>query len=134
MNWPFNYALWPHVLVATVLTLACCGCGDGGASQKALDEARLSVETALDAWKRGEKPASLLTGPRAIEFFDDDWNRSVSLVEYSVHSTYLETDGTPRCAVDLVLKNGDQPADKIRVTYEMANKDNRLVIGRDPMS
>jgi len=134
MNRPMKRALWPQFFVLFVLTLACCGCGDGGARQKLMDEAQQSVETALDAWQRGEKPASLLNGPQAIEFFDDDWNRSASLVEYSIHSTYLETDGTPRCAVDLVLKTGDRPPETIRVTYEMATKDNRLVIGRDPMS
>ncbi len=134
MHWPLKCAVWPQVLVSFVLTLVCCSCGDGGAQQKLMDEAQRSVEMALDAWKRGEKPASLLTGPQAIEFFDDDWNRSVSLVEYLVHATYLETDGAPRCAVDLVLKTGDQPPENIRVTYEIVTKDNRLVIGRDPMS
>lgn len=114
--------------------LTCCGCGDGGVQQKLLDQAQQSVETSLDTWKRGEQPASLLAGSQAIEFFDDDWNRSVSLVEYTVHSTYLETDGTPRCAVDLVLKTGDQPPEQVRVTYEMVTKENRLIIARDPMS
>jgi hypothetical protein len=121
-------------VVALLLTLACCGCGDGGAKQKLLDDAQRSVETSLEAWKRGEKPASLLDGPHGIEFFDEDWNRSMSLVEYTVHATYLETDGTPRCAVDLVLKSGDQPPEQLRVTYEMVTKEQRLIIGRDPMS
>ena len=127
-------AFEPLRLALLVCTVVCCGCGDGGAQQKLMDEAQASVETALDAWRSGEKPASLLTGPQAIEFFDDDWNRSVTLVDYSVHLTYLETDGTPRCAVDLVLKTGEQPPEKVRATYEMANKGDRLVIARDPMS
>jgi len=134
MHSPIKYAVWSQVLVSFVLTLACCGCGDGSAQQKVLDEARTPVETALAAWKQGAKPASLLTGSQAIEFFDEDWNRSVSLVEYTVHTTYLDTDGTPRCAVDLVLKNADQPPEQVRVTYQMVTKENRLVIARDPMS
>lgn len=124
----------PTALVALALTLASCGCGEGRAKQQLLNGAQQSVERALGAWKRGEKPESLLAAAQAIEFFDEDWNRSVSLVEYTVHQTYFETDGTPRCAVDLVLKVGDQPPAQIRVTYEMVNKENRLVIARDPMS
>lgn len=76
----------------------------------------------------------LLDSPQAIEFFDDDWNRSANLVEYSVQQTYYETNGTPRCAVDLVIKVGEQPPEQVRVTYEMVNKEGRLVIARDPMS
>ena len=130
----FNCAIEPRRVVLLVWIVACCGCGDGGAQQNLMEEAQASVEAALDVWRSGEKPASLLTGSRPVEFFDDDWNRSVKLVDFSVHTTYLETDGTPRCAVDLVLKKGDQPPETVRVIYEMVNKDNRLVIGRDPMS
>ena len=124
----------PAALVALALTLACCGCGASKAEREQLDGIQQAVETALGAWKLGEKPESLLTAAQAIEFFDEDWNQSVSLVEYAVHQTYFETDGTPRCAVDLVLKAGDRPPTQLRVTYEMANKNNRLVIARDPMS
>lgn len=127
-------AVWPRILVLPVLALTFSGCGDGGAQQKMLDDAQRSVETSLNVWKRGDKPESLLAGPQAIEFFDEDWNRSVSLVEYTIHSTYLETNGTPRCAVDLTLKTGDQPPEQLRVTYEMVTRENRLVIARDPMS
>ncbi len=134
MQGRLNCAIKPLRLVLLAWTVVCCGCGDGGAQQKLMDDAQKSVETALDVWRSGEKPASLLTGPQAIEFFDDDWNRSVKLVDYSIHLTYLETDGTPRCAVDLVLKTGNKPPESVRVTYEMANKEDRLVIARDPMS
>lgn len=130
----FKSAVWQIAVVSLVLLFACSGCGDGGARQKLLDDTRRSVETALDTWKRGEQPAALLASPQAIEFFDEDWNRAVSLVEYTVHQTYTETDGTPRCAVDLVLKSGNEPPKQIRVTYEMVNKENRRIIGRDPMS
>ncbi len=133
MYCPLRCAVWIPALVSVVFTVICCGCGDGGAQQQ-LDEAQVSVETALNSWKRGEKPASLLASSPVIEFFDDDWNQSVSLVDYSVHQTYFETDGTPRCAVDLSLKTGDQPPRQLRVTYEMVTKENRLVIARDPMS
>lgn len=134
MSWPLNHAVSPQLCVSLLLMIACCGCGDGGAQQKMMDEAQQSVETALETWKRGEKPEVLLAGAPSIEFFDDDWNRSVSLVEYTVQQTYLETDGTPRCAVNLVLKTGDRPPEQVLVTYEMVTKENRLVIARDPMS
>ncbi len=117
-----------------LLLLALFSCGCGGAKQKLLDDSQHAVETALDAWQRGDKPDSLLAGTEAIEFFDDDWNRSVTLVEYTIHQTYFETDGTPRCAVDLVLKHGTRQPEQVRVTYEMVNKEDRLVIARDPMS
>jgi len=134
MLWSKKCAVWPQFFVLSVLTFACSGCGDGGVEQKLLDDAQRSVEMSFDRWKRGDEPASLLDGPLAIEFFDEDWNRSVELVEYTIHSTYLETNGTPRCAVDLILKTGDHPPEQLRVTYETVTKENRLVIARDPMS
>ncbi len=134
MHWSRKCAAWLPFLVLPGLTFVGGGCGDGGAQQKLLDDAQRSVEMSLDKWMQGEEPASLLAGPPAIEFFDEDWNRSVELVEYTVHSTYLETNGTPRCAVDLTLKSGDRPPEQLRVTYEMVTKENRLVIARDPMS
>ncbi|MBM3999028.1 MAG: hypothetical protein FJ297_05700 [Planctomycetes bacterium] len=127
-------ALRSRFLFVLGLVLACRGCGDGRAKQRILDEARNSVEKSLELWKRGEKPAAAMAGPQPIEFFDEDWNRATKLVDYSVRHTYLENDGTPRCAVDLFLKSGDRPTEQVRATYEMANKEGRLVISRDPMS
>jgi hypothetical protein len=122
------------LLLMFVVALSCIGCGNTSARQKLMDEAQQSVEAGLEAWKRGEKPASLLSLAQAIEFFDEDWNRSVTLVDYKVQQAYLERDGTPRCAVELTLQVGAKPPKQTRVTYELVKKEDRLVIARDPMS
>lgn len=121
------------VLTTGVLVMAFSGCGDGGV-QQSLDAAAQPVRTSLDTWKRGEKTGTLIAGPVAIEFFDDHWQRSARLVEYEVIKTYMETDGTPRCAVRLVVQYGTKPPEEVRVTYQLVTKENQTIIARDPFS
>lgn len=109
------------------------GCGDAG-NEAALAAAQQSVRTALEAWQRGESPVALNAAPTAIEFFDDDWNRSARLLEFEIFQTYMETDRTPRCAVALSIQAGEQPQEKIQVTYQVVAKDGKVVIARDPFS
>jgi len=121
------------IAIQGVLVSALCGCGDGAAQQQ-LDLATQAVQAGLDAWKRGEKAATLKASPAAIDFFDDDWQGSARLVEYEVLTTYLETDGTPRCAVRLVVQRGTKPPEEVQVTYQLVTKENETVIARDPFS
>jgi hypothetical protein len=109
------------------------GCGDGGAQQK-MDAAMQSVRTSLDLWKRGERVGTLKTSPTPIEFFDDDCEKSARLVQFEIHKTYMETDGTARCSVGLVVQHGDKPPERVQVTYQVVTKDNKTVIARDPFS
>lgn len=120
------------MLVSTA-ALGVCGCGDGGAQQQ-VDAAAKSVQTSLETWKRGEPVASLKTSPTPIEFFDDDCERAAKLVAFEIKKTYMETDGTARCAVSLVVQHGAKPSEQVQVTYQVVTKDNKTVIARDPFS
>lgn len=127
---------WRNVACSAVVCMLAAmtsGCGDGGVQER-LDLAKQTVQTALDTWKRGEQAALLKAGPTPIEFFDDDWERAAKLIEYEIVKTYMETDGTPRCAVGLTVQYGKKPPAKVRATYQLVNKENRIVIGRDPFS
>lgn len=101
-------------------------------SQESLVLAQKSVQVALDTWKRGDPVTTLKTGAVPIEFFDDDWQRSARLVAYEVKSTYTETDGTPRCAVNLQVQYGASTAQQVQVTYQVINKDQTIMIARNP--
>ena len=120
-------------MLLSAFAITICGCGDGGAQQK-MDAAMQSVQASLDTWKRGEPVASLTTSATPIEFFDDDCERSARLVEFEIKKIYMETDGTARCAVGLVVQRGNKPPEQVQVTYQVVNKDNKTVIARDPFS
>jgi hypothetical protein len=112
--------------------LACGGCGDAK-SQQELEVSETLVATALDAWKRGDAPASLQTLPTPIEFHDDDWQKEARLVDYEITQVYHDTDGSPRCAVTLTIQRGKNVPEQINETYQVITNP-KVIIGRDPMS
>jgi hypothetical protein len=59
------------------------GCGYGGAAQPAdRDQAHKALQTALDAWKAGEKPEALENLTTPIHVKDADWRGGFLLVGY----------------------------------------------------
>ncbi|MEO8498227.1 MAG: hypothetical protein ABI614_24440, partial [Planctomycetota bacterium] len=59
MQFPFKRPPLTPALVLLAMTLACYGCGDGGARQKVLDDAQQSVETPVNGanlWGYGVYP------------------------------------------------------------------------------
>lgn len=125
-------AVATKVLATALLLLAVSGCGDS-AQQKKLDLAQQSVTTALETWSRGERSTALQTASPPIEFHDDDWNLGAKLIEHRITKTYIDTDGQPRCAVELkVQHNGKEPLE-VRATYQVLVEP-KIVVGRDPMS
>jgi len=101
--------------------------------QKKLEFARTTVEHALEAWQQGSKPAELESETEPVEFFDDDWNRSAKLLEFEIGQTYMESDGTARCAVVLTVKRGKKAAVKVNCTYQIVTKP-KVIVARDPMA
>ena len=92
------------------------------------------MKTALDSWQRGEKAAALKSGAAPIEFSEDHWERKARLIEYEISKTYAETDGTARYSVGLTVQYGNKPPERVQATYQIVNKDNKIVIARDPFS
>lgn len=123
-----------RVVIASSLAVTVAGCGNGDAA-KQLDRAKQAVETALDAWQRADAAPALSVSSVPIEFFDDEREKAATLVNYEILQTYMETDGTPRCAVQLVVRRADQSSEEqFKVTYQIVTKDNKIIIGRDPFS
>jgi hypothetical protein len=56
------------------------------------------------------------------------------LLEFQITKTYMETDGTARCAVSLMVQHGEKSPERRQVTYQVVTKDNKTVIARDPFS
>lgn len=121
-----------RLMAVALLVVAVSGCGDSGKQQK-LDQAKQSVTTALEAWSRGEPATSLQTANPPIEFHDDDWNLGAKLIEHRITNTYIDTDGGPRCAVELKIEYGGKMPQDVRATYQVLLEP-KIVVGRDPMS
>ena len=115
-----------------VVLLVCGGCGDAEA-QKQLDLAKQSVQTALDAWKRGDSWESLKTAATPIEFHDDDWQASAKLLEFELLNTYPDTDKLPRCAVRLKIQHDKKDPVDLNVTYQIVTTP-KIIVARDPFS
>jgi hypothetical protein len=59
------------------------GCGYGGGAQPAdREQSRKALQTALDAWKAGEKPEALENLSPPIHVKDADWKGGFLLLEY----------------------------------------------------
>lgn len=121
------------LLILFLSALMMPGCGNREAA-KQLELAKQSVTTSLDVWKRGEKAAALLAAPEPIEFFDDEWQRAGTLVDYQVQQVYMDPDGTPRCAVRLVIQHGSDAPEQLQLTYQIVTREKKTVIARDPFS
>lgn len=117
------------LLVACVLV---AGCGNREEQQK-IEFASATVQHALTIWKQGGKPAALRSETEPIEFYDDDWDRSAKLLDYEIRQTYMESDGTARCAVLLTVQFGRKPAVQVKCTYQIVTEP-KVIIGRDPMA
>lgn len=114
------------------MVLCQIGCSDQVAEEK-INFAKQTVETALKTWQQGGKPEDLEQGTEPIEFHDDDWDRSARLIEYELRQSYMETDGTARCAVRLKVQTDQKSPREIECTYQIVTEP-KVIVARDPMS
>lgn len=93
-------SIWICTAVALV---AAAGCGF---PQAKLDEAKGAVQEGLETWKKGGKPADLLSLSRPVEFNEVAWSDGLALVAYEVgKTTYSDRDKVVRCEAKLTLRN-----------------------------
>src|SRR5262245_14093405 len=73
-------------LLALLLGLVAVGCTSSGQRADPVDasRARESLRTALETWKKGEKPDALSKGSPGITVQDMDWENGCRLVAYEV--------------------------------------------------
>lgn len=118
-----------------LLTLGCVmvgGCG-GSRDKELLEHAEKSVDTALSAWKNGGKPEALKTAADPIDAYDEDWLRGVKLLDFKRLRSFIDTDGLPRCTVELQLQSESNPPQTLTTTYQVVNKP-PTTIARDPFN
>jgi hypothetical protein len=117
-------------LLLVSLIFAGCGTNEG---QKEIEFASATVQHALETWQQGGTPAKLLEEPVPVKFYDDDWERSAKLIDFEIRQTYMESDGTARCAVTLTVKYGKKKPVIVKCAYQIVT-DPEVIVGRDPMA
>jgi hypothetical protein len=135
MNGSSNRTVTPpfvEILMTCLALLIVGGCNNTDGEQ--LDASTQLIQVAFEAWQRGEKASSLQSGSPSVQFHDDDWERSARLVEFKIVKTYMETDDTPRCAVEFSVQYGKKPPESRQATYQLVKKGDMTVIARDPFS
>ena len=71
------------VILAVAATLTgCSGSSSIGAGPVDAAQARKSLQTILDGWKRGDEPASFASASPAVTVQDMDWTAGAKLVDY----------------------------------------------------
>ena len=106
-----------------MLLLTLCGCGGSGTAKyiPATTTARSTLQTALDAWQKGEKPGQIKAGPPAIQVVDSKWTSGQKLAKYEILQE--ESGEGPRWfSVKLSMS---KPAGEQVVKY--------AVVGNDPL-
>ncbi|QEG23980.1 hypothetical protein MFFC18_38850 [Mariniblastus fucicola] len=115
-----------------MLSLLLTGCGNNEDQMK-MEFAEATVKQSLEAWQQGKKPAELEAEEEPVRFFDDDWNLSNKLLDFEIRKTYMESDGTARCAVTLTVQDRQGKRNEVKCTYQIVS-DPKVVVARDPMS
>ncbi len=111
------------VVAYGLVLLLGAGCSNRGYDRfvPAETTARQALETALTAWKNGQRPGRIETGPPAIDMVDTKWKAGQKLGKYEI---LKEEPGVgPRWfSVRLTLQS---PAGEQVVRY--------VVLGKDPL-
>lgn len=114
----------------TFLFLGVVGCGQPLPSTADPARARTALQSALDAWQKGEPEQSLQALLPPIHFNDPEWRGGKKLVKYQIESE--QTAGQSwRCDVLLTVQAGEGKATPRRASY-CIDTDPILVIVREP--
>ena len=108
-----------HAASVILLCLLISAVGCGGRPNLSLDEnvARDSLTTALESWKKGERPESLKDRSPSIIVGDPIWIEGQRLVSYKVHDQGQSDGVNLHCKVDLVLANQQGKQSRQTITY-----------------
>jgi hypothetical protein len=112
---PMNFRSLP--LLVPLLVLGC-----SAVPQSQIDAAQKATETALNAWKNGEKPAG---------FTDEALEKGAKLTEFQILRTEADRDKIIRSFVKLTLLDRRGKSSTIEVAYQV-KQEPTLTIARDP--
>ena len=104
------------------------GCGRKLSPEADATKARDGLETALAAWKKGDKPDSLHDGSPAIYLNDPQWQKGSRLVDFKIESSSEQRVGQGLCyTVLLTLQDGKGTNRERKVVYQV-HTDKAVVI------
>jgi hypothetical protein len=101
------------------LLLLCAGCSTGPkrAADVEPEKARDALRTALESWKKGDKPETLQQRSPAITVQDMDWESGLRLLSYELKDEGSAYDANLYCEVRLTLRTPQGAEAKKEVTY-----------------
>jgi len=106
------------------------GCTGAVSEPPSAEQAREALVIALDAWKRGEKPADLQARQPAVHVADEDWSGGCKLQAYQILPGQHEQGASLRVKVSLSLRDArGKPVEK-RVAYFVGTRP-VITIGRE---
>ncbi len=102
-----------------LLSLLCLpGCSDAKPVVANPDRARVALETALEAWKKGAPHESLKAANPPIHVSDSEWHDGNKLVEYELRAERSAGFGW-RCEVQLTVEAKDGGTRKHLAMYRV---------------
>lgn len=90
-------------ILVLVGVISFVGCSNRSAPLPTGTAARQALETALDAWKTGQSPSSLVQRQPSIEVVDFQWSSGEALIAYSLGRD-VPGQGTQTISASLTLK------------------------------
>ena len=113
-----------------MLLLGATGCGGPKPIAADSQRAREALQTALDAWQKGESEQSLQERSPPLYFNDPEWRAGKQLVKYEIGAE--QPNGlSVRYDVALTLQGEKGAAEKRQALYTV-DTDPALVVVRDP--
>jgi hypothetical protein len=95
--------------------VALAGCGSGAPQPAQPDAARAALQSALEAWKRGDPPEALGKAEPPIQVSDWRWRSGAKLVRFEIAERDRAIGADLRCPVQLWIDLG-----RGKTTREMA--------------
>ena len=105
------------IALSAALAAGCSGGSGGAAGPVDAPKAREALKTALDGWKKGDKPASFATASPAMTVQDVDWLAGAKLVNYEVKGEGKEFGPNLNIPVDLTIRTPQGKESKKSVSY-----------------
>lgn len=109
---------WPSwLVVASLAAVLLSGCS--GSAPSAVDDgqARDTLKTALDGWKKGDSPSALKEASPSIIVQDLDWINGDKLVDYQLDGDSKTREANLYIPVKLTIKRGQGKEVKKSVSY-----------------
>jgi hypothetical protein len=107
-------------LPAIVALTALGGCGSATPQGADQDAARAALQTALDAWKRGDTPDALSKAEPPIQVSEWQWRSGAKLVRYEIAKGDRPVGADLRCPVQLWFEGARGKAARESTEYNVS--------------